>query len=65
MLSPANCIGKNLAMLEIRMVVACIMQAYEMRFAEGYDTSRWEADLKDYFIAVCNKLAKVSLPEAE
>ncbi|KAJ7639705.1 cytochrome P450 [Mycena polygramma] len=46
---PANCIGKNLAMLEIRMVVACIMQAYEMRFAEGYDTSRWEADLKDYF----------------
>ncbi|KAJ6588130.1 cytochrome P450 [Mycena capillaripes] len=54
---PANCVGKNLANLEIRMVVAYVMQAYEMRFADGYDKHRWEADLKDYFV-----LQKGSLP---
>ncbi|KAJ7477012.1 cytochrome P450 [Mycena galericulata] len=47
---PANCAGKNLAMLELRMVVAWVMQAFEMRFAEGYDTRSWEEELKDYFV---------------
>lgn len=54
---PANCVGKNLAMLEIRMVVAYVMQAYDLRFADGYDKCRWEADLQDYFV-----LQKGSLP---
>ncbi|KAJ6588103.1 cytochrome P450 [Mycena capillaripes] len=54
---PANCVGKTLAMLEIRMVVAYVIQAYEMRFADGYDKHRWEADLKDYFV-----MQKGSLP---
>ncbi|KAJ7717068.1 cytochrome P450 [Mycena maculata] len=49
-IGPANCAGKNLAMLEIRMVVAYVMQAFEMRFGDGYDKRRWEADLKDYFV---------------
>ncbi|KAJ7865589.1 cytochrome P450, partial [Mycena olivaceomarginata] len=38
---PANCAGKNLAMLEIRIVVAYVMQAFELRFANGYDEERW------------------------
>ncbi|KAJ6474484.1 cytochrome P450 [Mycena vitilis] len=47
---PANCAGKNLAMLEIRMVMAYIMQAFDMRLVDGYDKQRWEAELKDYFV---------------
>ncbi|KAJ7653938.1 cytochrome P450 [Mycena polygramma] len=54
---PANCAGKNLAMLEIRMVMAYIMQAFDMRLVDGYDKQRWEAELKDYFV-----LQKGSLP---
>ncbi|KAF7333636.1 hypothetical protein MSAN_02406600 [Mycena sanguinolenta] len=54
---PANCVGKNLAMLEIRMVVAHIMRAFELQFSDGYDTQRWEEDLKDYFV-----MQKGSLP---
>ncbi|KAJ6543634.1 cytochrome P450 [Mycena vulgaris] len=54
---PANCAGKNLAMLEMRMVVAYIMQAFEIRFASGYDKGRWEAELKDQFV-----MQKGSLP---
>ncbi|KAJ7438077.1 cytochrome P450, partial [Mycena galericulata] len=46
---PANCIGKNIALLELRVVVAYLMQTFEMSFAEGYDARRWEADLKDHF----------------
>ncbi|KAJ7865599.1 cytochrome P450 [Mycena olivaceomarginata] len=54
---PANCAGKSLAMLEIRMVVAYVMQAFELRFAEGYNEERWEDELKDYFV-----MQKGSLP---
>ncbi|KAJ7692153.1 cytochrome P450 [Mycena rosella] len=43
---PANCAGRSLAMLELRMVVAYVMQAFELRFADGYDKNRWEVDLK-------------------
>ncbi|KAF7333641.1 hypothetical protein MSAN_02407100 [Mycena sanguinolenta] len=56
-MGPANCVGKNLAMLEIRMVVAHIMQAFELQFSDGYDTQRWEEDMKDYFV-----MQKGSLP---
>lgn len=29
---PANCVGRSLALLEMRMVVAALMQRFEMRF---------------------------------
>ncbi|KAJ7255067.1 cytochrome P450 [Mycena haematopus] len=48
---------EELAMLEIRMVVAYMMQAFEMQFGDGYDKQRWEADLKDYLV-----MQKSSLP---
>ncbi|KAJ7865617.1 cytochrome P450 [Mycena olivaceomarginata] len=54
---PANCAGKNLAMLEIRMVVAYVMQAFELRLADGYDEEWWEDELKDYLV-----MQKGSLP---
>ncbi|KAJ7137892.1 hypothetical protein C8R44DRAFT_593222, partial [Mycena epipterygia] len=56
---PASCVGRNLAMLEVRMVLAYVMRTFEMRFAEGYDERRWEAALKDYFV-----LQKGGLPAA-
>ena len=33
--------------MEMRMVVATIVQTFDMKFAEGYDSRRWEADLQD------------------
>jgi hypothetical protein len=44
-------------MLEMRMVLAYVLQAFELRFADGYDEQRYEAELKDYFV-----LQKGSLP---
>ncbi|KAF7378106.1 hypothetical protein MSAN_00234800 [Mycena sanguinolenta] len=54
---PANCVGRNLGMLELRMVMAYIMRAFELQFSDGYDKLRWEVDLKDYFV-----MQKGSLP---
>ncbi|KAH8115860.1 high nitrogen upregulated cytochrome P450 monooxygenase 2 [Phellopilus nigrolimitatus] len=46
----ANCAGKNLALAEMRAVVALLMQRFEMRFADGYDPRRWEEDMVDLFV---------------
>ncbi|KZP24070.1 high nitrogen upregulated cytochrome P450 monooxygenase 2 [Athelia psychrophila] len=48
---PSNCVGKNLAIQEIRMVVCLMLQSFDMRFAEGYDAQRWERDIEDRLIS--------------
>jgi hypothetical protein len=49
--------GRNLALLELRMVVAYIVQAFDMRFADAYDQRRWLHELEDTFV-----MKKGSLP---
>ena len=52
----ANCVGKNLAWMEMRMVVAAIVQRFDMKFAEGYDPRKWEEDLHDFIGMQVGKL---------
>ncbi|KAG5640790.1 hypothetical protein DXG03_007187 [Asterophora parasitica] len=59
---PSNCVGKNLAWMEMRMVVCLLIQAFEVRFAEGYDTTRWYEDMMDYFVIVKGELPVVLTP---
>ncbi|EMD31235.1 hypothetical protein CERSUDRAFT_119940 [Gelatoporia subvermispora B] len=47
---PSNCVGKNLALQEMRMVVCHMLQRLELRFAPGYDIDSYESKLKDYFV---------------
>ena len=47
---PANCVGKNLALQEMRMVICHALQRLEFRFAPGYDVDSYEANLKDFFV---------------
>ncbi|KAJ7784202.1 cytochrome P450 [Mycena metata] len=54
---PANCVGKNFAWLEMRMVLAYLLQAFDMRLADGYEKEGYEAELKDFLV-----LQKGSLP---
>lgn len=61
---PANCAGRNLAMVEMRMVVALLMQRFEMRFADGYDPSQWDEDIQDMLIMKNGKLPVVLTPRA-
>lgn len=59
---PANCAGRNLAVVEMRMVVALLMQRFEMRFADGYDPRQWEEDIQDILVMKNGKLPIVLTP---
>jgi cytochrome P450 len=47
---PRVCVGKNLAMNELRVVVASMVQRFDMKFADGYDPAQWTNELKDFFV---------------
>lgn len=47
---PANCAGKNLAWVEMRMAVALLMQRFQMHFAKGFDPQTWEDTLEDCLV---------------
>ncbi|KAI0812689.1 cytochrome P450 [Irpex lacteus] len=42
-----SCPGKNLAWMELRGVVACVVGRYRLGCAEGYDVGRWEKEVRD------------------
>ena len=48
-----------MALMEMRMVVATLVQKFDMKFAEGYDTRKWADDLKDYFSTTVGELPVV------
>ena len=56
---PENCAGRNLALVEMRMVVALLMQRFEFRFAGGYDPRKWEEELEDWMVTKLGKLPVV------
>ena len=47
---PANCVGKFLALQEMKTVICHMMQKLDVRFAEGYDPKRWIADLEEHAV---------------
>jgi cytochrome P450 len=47
---PTACVGKNLALQEMRIIVALVAQKFEMRFAEGYEEARWFEEAEDLFV---------------
>ncbi|EMD34266.1 hypothetical protein CERSUDRAFT_107483 [Gelatoporia subvermispora B] len=46
----ANCVGKNLALQEMRMTTCLIMQRLELQFALGYDPESYLPGLRDFFV---------------
>ncbi|TCD68528.1 hypothetical protein EIP91_010584 [Steccherinum ochraceum] len=46
---PTGCVGKNLAMKELRMVLCGLLQQVDVAFPKGYDPLEWERGLKDPF----------------
>ncbi|KAH9888087.1 high nitrogen upregulated cytochrome P450 monooxygenase 2 [Cubamyces lactineus] len=47
---PANCVGKQLAMQEMRTVVCALLQKFDMRAREGWDVREYDRGFNDYFI---------------
>ncbi|EJD00159.1 high nitrogen upregulated cytochrome P450 monooxygenase 2 [Fomitiporia mediterranea MF3/22] len=59
---PANCAGRALALAEMRMVVALLMQRFDIQFAPEYDPCRWEEELEDHFVMANGGLPVVLTP---
>ncbi|KDR74133.1 hypothetical protein GALMADRAFT_250969 [Galerina marginata CBS 339.88] len=49
-LGPMNCVGKPLAQLELRVVVATLVQQFDMDLKPGWNHKNWEEKLEDYFV---------------
>lgn len=58
---PQNCVGRNLAKNEIKMVVGLLLSRFDFRFADGFDKQAWEDSLCDYFVMHPNMPLLVTL----
>ncbi|KAL0060256.1 hypothetical protein AAF712_012966 [Marasmius tenuissimus] len=47
---PANCVGKNLAMSEMTMVLTVLIQKFHFRFVEGFEWKEWPGKKVDAFL---------------
>lgn len=47
---PANCVGKQLAMQEMRTVVCTVLQKLEVRVRPGWDKREYEEGFLDFFV---------------
>ena len=56
---PSACVGKNLALQELRMMAALLVQKFNFEFAKGYDPSQWEDQLEDFYVRGHGKLPTV------
>ncbi|KAL9122404.1 MAG: hypothetical protein Q9187_001041 [Circinaria calcarea] len=56
------CVGKNLALAEVRFVTALLVSKYDITFAPGEDGIRVWKDMKDQFTAAPGKLELIFTP---
>ncbi|CAK5273503.1 unnamed protein product [Mycena citricolor] len=53
-IGPANCVGRNLANQEMRMLICALVSKFDMEFEPGFDPSTWERDLLDFYVIGIN-----------
>lgn len=56
---PANCVGKNLAMQEMRVFVCCFVHGLDLHFAKGWNPLDWERELQDMHVMKVGRLPVV------
>ena len=49
---PMNCVGKALALQQLKTAVCALMQRLHIRPREGYTLGDYERNVKDYFVTV-------------
>ena len=48
---PANCVGRQLARMEMRMVVCLLVQTFDFAFADGFDKDGWLGTVHDHLVS--------------
>ncbi|KAF5366924.1 hypothetical protein D9757_010825 [Collybiopsis confluens] len=47
---PHSCVGKALALREMLMVIACVVQSLDIKFADGFDPDTWPEKIRDFYL---------------
>jgi cytochrome P450 len=47
---PGNCVGRALAMNEMRAVIAMLVRRFDMHLDPGFSPGKWEDELVDGYI---------------
>lgn len=55
LLGPGACVARNLAWLEMRLVVATIITNYDLEFAEGFDPVAFESSWTDAYLLLIDQ----------
>ncbi|PPQ63371.1 hypothetical protein CVT24_005636, partial [Panaeolus cyanescens] len=53
---PANCVGKNLGWMELRMLITTLAHKFNFSFDPQYRHTKWCDDVKDFFVTVKGEL---------
>lgn len=61
---PYNCVGKQLAFMEIRSVTSSILRRYNVALAPGQTREAFLDDMVDGFTIACPKLELIFTPRA-
>jgi cytochrome P450 len=59
---PTNCPGKNLAWMEMRMVVSVMVSRFDLKLDPSYDPQKWFEDMDDYFVMIKGPLPALLSP---
>jgi cytochrome P450 len=47
---PTNCVGKTLALMQMRMVLCWMLQRFRFSRAPGVDYEAWEGHIQDWYV---------------
>ncbi|KAG0147082.1 hypothetical protein CROQUDRAFT_656550 [Cronartium quercuum f. sp. fusiforme G11] len=61
MIGPGTCVAKNLAWMEMRLVVAHLLQKYDFQFAPGFDHEAFEKSWTDAYLILIEEPFLVQL----
>ncbi|KAL4246842.1 Cytochrome P450 superfamily protein [Abortiporus biennis] len=53
---PANCVGKNLAWTQLRMVLVALLHKFEIKPVKGWDADEWERLITEQYITMRTSL---------
>ena len=56
---PYNCVGKNIAMQEMRLLLCRVVQKLEFRYQDGFNPAWYEEGISDMFVAHVGQLPVV------
>ena len=59
-----GCVGKALALQEMRMVIVALLRRFDFVLAPSWDAAAWEREQKDYFVIQTGVLPVIVRPKA-